>query len=117
MGKPGKLDQRITFEAFSEVADGGGGTVKTWAQLASNPTVWARVQASSGGERFDDGRTTATTMTAFWVRNRSDVTELDRILWGGVYYNIRNVMRQGVRDMYVKIIAERGAPTLAEGGS
>ena len=114
MAKPGKLDQRITFQEYSTTSDGGGGTVKTWADLASTPTVWAHVKANSGGERFEEDRTNATATATFWVRNRSDVTEKDRIVWRGQQYNIRNVMHEGARAMYLKIVAERGAPIIAE---
>jgi SPP1 family predicted phage head-tail adaptor len=109
--RPGQLDQRITLQGYSDASDGAGGLSRTWANFASFPSVWARVLANSGNERFEDDRTNATATTTFFIRNRDDVTEKDRILWRDEIYNIRHVMRQGVRDMYLKIVAERGAST------
>jgi len=110
MAKPGKLDQRITIEQLSLVSDGGGGFTKTWAGLSSAPIVWAHVKANSGREAFEDDRTNATMTATFTIRNRDDVQENDRIIWRSEFYNIRQVMREGVRSMYLRIVAERGAP-------
>jgi len=113
MAKPGKMDQRITLEQLSLVSDGGGGSTKTWAGLSVAPIVWAHVKANGGRETFDDDRTNATATTTFTIRNRDDVQENDRIVWRSEFYNIRHVMRQGTRDMYLRIVAERGAPIQA----
>ena len=104
----GKLDQRITLQAFAEVSDGGGGVTKTWADLATTPTVWANVTAGSGREAFLEDRTTATAMVMFTIRNRSDLDERGRIVWGGENFNIREIKREGTRAMYLRIMAERG---------
>lgn len=111
MAKPGKLDQRITFQRSTDTSDGAGGISQAWADFTVVPSVWADVMANSGNERFEDDRTNAFATTTFFIRNREDVTEKDRILWRGSFYNIRTVMRQGGREMYLKIIAERGVAT------
>ena len=108
MARPGKLDQRITLQAYAEVSDGGGGSTKTWADLPSVPNVWAMVRTAPGDERFEDGRVNADAVSEFTIRNRSDIDERCRISWGGEYYNIRSIMREGTRALYVKIRAERG---------
>lgn len=102
------FDESITFQSYSEVSDGAGGVTKTWANLASTPTVWAHVKANGGNEQFDSERTNASTMTTFVIRNRSDVNETMRIVWYGENYNIRQVQREGQRAMYLNIMAERG---------
>ena len=104
----GKLSERITFQSYSLVSDGAGGNTKTWANLASIPTVWAKVEAKSAGEQFDEQRTTATGMYLFTIRERTDIDERDRIVWRGVNYNIRAVLRDGSRPQYLRIEAERG---------
>ena len=105
----GKLDQRITFERLTASPDGIGGTTQTWASLSVNPSVWAAVKARPGREGMVGGRMTAQTPTTFTIYWRDDVTELDRITWGGEAYQIRNVLRQGGRKLYLEIDAERGA--------
>ena len=108
MGSAGKLDQKVTFQRFSEADDGIGGKTQTWADFASNAAVWADVMPLYGNEAVSDGAFVATGAWIFRVRNRTDVTELDRIVWGGEPYNIRRVMRRGAREQYLTIEAERG---------
>lgn len=108
MARPGKLDQRVTFQAYTITSDGGGGQTKTWADIASAPTVWAHVRSGSGKEQFEEDRTNATGMTVFVIRNRSDIDERMRIVWGGDNHNIRHIARAGSREMYLTITAERG---------
>lgn len=108
MARIGQLDQRITLQSFSNVADGGGGFTKTWVDLPSAPTVWAHVKASSAREQFTEGRDTASAQVVFTIRNRSDFDEKARIVWGGDNYNIRQINKEGARAMYLEVVAERG---------
>lgn len=107
----GKLDKRVTFQAYTLASDGIGGQVKTWANLATNPTVWASVLAGSGREAFLEDRTTATAMVMFTIRNRDDLDERMRIQWDGETYNIREIKHEGGRPLYLRIMAERGVST------
>lgn len=107
--KPGKLNERITFQAYTETSDGGGGTTKGWANIATNPTIWCEVVAKSGKESVISDRITATMVTIFRIRNRSDLNETMRISWRGSFYNIRAVRREGHRGQYLTVEAERGA--------
>lgn len=108
MGKIGPLDQMVTLQALTENPDGGGGKTSTWANFATNPHVWADPIPLSGGEGQTDGARNATGKYVFHIRNRSDVTERDRILWAGEPYNITNVKRRGDREIYLSIEAVRG---------
>lgn len=104
----GKLDQQITFQRFAETPDGAGGSTETWANLATDPTVWANVKAKAGRESLDEGRINASFVKLFTIHNRDDLSELDRIVWGGENYNIRGVRREGGRQLFLVIEAERG---------
>lgn len=106
----GRLDQRITLRAATRTPDGAGGFTTTWADFATTPKVWARVEMPRGREMMAEGRTTATAMTKFTIRNRSDVSETHGLLWGGEHYNIRAVFRKGTREPFLTLEAERGAP-------
>jgi len=105
----GRMDQRITFQRAADVSDGAGGFIRTWADVATNPTVWADVKAKSGSEALVNGRMTASLVTIFTVWNRSDLSELDRIIWNGEAYNIRGILRFGGATLRLQIEAERGA--------
>jgi len=104
----GKMDQRITMQRKTAMADGAGGVTETWANLATNAQPWAAVKAKSGREGMTEGRMVATFVTTFTIHNRDDLTELDRIVWGGENYNIRGIRREGGRQLFLIIEAERG---------
>lgn len=107
----GVLDQRITFQANTPVSDGMGGNVNAWANLPDTPTVWAGVTPVSGNEGTDEGGTSATGLYLFEVRRRTDINEVDRVVWNGENYNIRKINRTSQRDLNVKFVAERGVAT------
>lgn len=104
----GAMDQRITLQRFSEAADGIGGVERAWANLSVTPSVWAAVKAKAGREAMEEGRVNASYVVLFTIYNRDDLSELDRILWNGEAYNIRNLRREGGRKLRLVIEAERG---------
>jgi len=104
----GKMDQRITLQRATETPDGLGGSVRGWANLATNPSPWAAVTAKAGRESMTEGRMSATYIVLFTIYNRDDLSEVDRIVWGGEAYNIRNIRREGGRKLHLVIEAERG---------
>lgn len=108
MAKIGRLDQRITFQSNTATADGMGGSVQAWGNVASVPTVWAQVVPKAAAERDSNDEINADGLYEFTVRNRSDISETDRIVWGGVNFNIRGIYRTGTRSLYLRIDAERG---------
>jgi SPP1 family predicted phage head-tail adaptor len=101
----GKLDQPITIERRTSTKSVSGGFIDTWSTWA---TVWAGVQAKAGREGLDEGRTNATFVVVFTIYTLSGLMESDRIIWGGVPYNIRGIRREGEQPLEVKIEAERG---------
>ena len=104
----GDLTQIVTLQSVTRTADGGGGVSEAWGTFAEDATVYAYVTPLRGSEGARDGGVNASGLWLFSIRNRSDVTEQDRILWNGEAYNIRRVMRQGERELYLNIEAERG---------
>ena len=108
MAVAGKLDQPITLQRIAQVPDGLGGIEQQWANLPLNASVWAAVTPRMGRESMVEGRTTATYVVTFTIYNRDDISELDRIVWCGEAYNIRNLMRRGGRVLMLDIDAERG---------
>jgi len=108
MAKVGPLDQQVTFQERTRTADGGGGFDETWSDFVTDATVWADVMPLYGKEGLEDGAFNASGAWLFKVRNRSDVTERDRIMWNGEPYNIARVMRRGARELYLTIEAVRG---------
>lgn len=107
----GKLDQRVTFQSRNSASDGMGGSSPQWANFASVPTVWARVEPQGAGEAFQNDRTNATMRARVTIRYRDDVSEGDRLLWLSEPYNIRGIMREGARPLYLVLECERGVPS------
>lgn len=104
----GAMDQQITFQRFTETSDGAGGSTQAWLNLPVNGTVWAAVKAKSGRESMNENRMTAVFVTVFTIYHRTDISELDRIVWNGENYNIRAILRTSGREMRLQIEAERG---------
>lgn len=110
----GRMDRRITFQTFTESQDGAGEPVKTWANLASNPTVWAEVVPlaltvrGGGQEIFDAEQILGQAETRFRVRYRSDITVEMRIVYASENYDIESVAEIG-RKEGVEIRARKAA--------
>lgn len=104
----GRLDQQITLRHLTRATDGAGGTTEAWADFATNATVWAAVTFKGASEGMQEGRTNAVQMINFEIYNRSDVSEVDALIWQGETYNIRAVRRYGHRKQRMWIDAERG---------
>lgn len=107
--RPGRMNERCTFQVYADTPDGGGGTTKDWINLATNPTVWCEVTAKAGREAVVSDRITATMTTLFVIRNRSDLDETMRVSWRGSFFNITGIRREGNRGQYLTIEATRGA--------
>ena len=101
----GRLDQRIIIQRETLADDGIGGKTSTWANLL---TVWAGVTPMSGKEMIDRGGVVAVSKVRFIIRNSVDLIETDRISWQGKLYNIREILDEGDRPLYLEVIAERG---------
>lgn len=104
----GAKDQPITLQRKTLTEDGAGGQTETWADFEDTPNVWARVYAKSGREGIDEGRVNATFVVQFTIYNRSDILDVDRIVWQGITYNIRGIRGDGERSLDLVIEAERG---------
>jgi SPP1 family predicted phage head-tail adaptor len=103
---PGNLDQLITIKRETRTTDGMGGDTVALVDVAAN--LWAHVRPRTGRELAKHDRVEAPAMYLFKIRNRSDILDSDRIVWNGATYNIRAVLTEGTRDMYLEINAERG---------
>lgn len=104
----GAMDQRVTLQRRTEAADGFGGLTRTWANVATDPTVWAAVAFRVARESLTEGRVNASQQALFTIYNRSDIDETCRILWNNETWNIRGLRREGARALRLMIEAERG---------
>lgn len=103
----GDLDKRITFQSATEAADSEGQPVKTWANLSTTPTVWARFIAGDGRGEFasDAARIVAQRVGVFKIRHRTDLTEKMRIVYNSQNWNIHRIKESDRRNESLSIFA------------
>ena len=97
----GSYNRRITFETITESRSSTGAVVKTWGNVPSVPTVWARVKYLRGEEYASaaiDNQGVSNQLVRFTTHYRSDITTKDRILFDGKYWNIIEVIEKGYRE-------------------
>ena len=93
--RSGTLRERVTIQAATVSQDSYGEPIKTWANLATNPTVWANVGSRASGERFITGgeQVMANVTHTVRIRYRTDVTVKMRLQWRtSRYLYVENVV-------------------------
>lgn len=98
----GDLDRQITLRALTTSRDTFGEEIQTWSDLA---TVWAKVDYSTGFERFEGEQETAFTGVVFYIRHRTDLNQKLRIVYENEEYDIKGI-HEVDRRFFLKIIAE-----------
>lgn len=103
----GELDQLISFDALTIVDDGYGGGSKSWVQRVQ---AWAKVAPVRASEEDRQGAQRGMVQYKIdcWQDGLSAVTEGDRIRWGSIELNIREIRLPPSRTMMMTIIAETG---------
>jgi len=102
----GQLTQRISIERRHKRPDGAGGFEQFTQPVCS---CWAYVRQLSARESQQAEKTTASAQCVFVIRNRQDLKESYTIIHDGNAYNIRSLPPRNSRDLFMEIIAERGA--------
>lgn len=85
---PGQLNQRITFQARAAGQDVLGQPSGAWADVPTDPQVWARSAGVSSRDLAAVGAHQAGLDAKFIIRYRNDVLPTWRVLWQGRAYRI-----------------------------
>jgi len=101
----GDLKHPVVIERGTDIDDGSGGTYAEWAVVE---TVYCAIKQKSGAEKFQQQDIRTVKTKSFITRYGADVTELDRLVFNGQYYNVRSVEDIDERNMWLEIIAEVG---------
>lgn len=104
----GSLRERVTIQTFTDTSDGGGGSTRTWTNLA---TVWANVkpvQRRSNQEQVDAGRLASLQLYLVTIRYRTGFDTTARLLWGSKYLNIRSLENRDERKKFWTMECEEG---------
>ncbi len=112
----GKMQHRLQLQSKTATADGAGGTSGAFTTFA---TVFGRIEAQGGGERFFGDQIEPRTTHKITIRFRRDLKVTHRILYsftvdGAKYtrlFNINRILNIGERDKYLELICNEGVAT------
>lgn len=108
MARIGSLRSRVTFQAASYAADGGGGSAVSWSDVV---TVWGQFMPARGRERVNAGRLEDNDSGVLMVRSSSEVTGITtehRVTVDGVAYNIRSITNPDRRSRFLEMVVDKG---------
>ena len=94
----GRMDAQITLQSATAAQDVFGQPIDTWADLATDPTVWAEVIPLSGRERFQAQQVDAEVTTTFRIRWRTDLDEEMRVVYDSTPYDIQVIQEMHRRE-------------------
>jgi len=104
----GALDQVVTLQRRSRVADGAGGYRDAWGDLSEDPNPFARIDLGGPAEVERAGRRIAVQSATFTLRDRGDLLASDRILWDGRVWEISGFSKPVSRARYLRVIVVAG---------
>jgi SPP1 family predicted phage head-tail adaptor len=95
----GRLRKQVTIQHATVVQDEFGQPIETWANVTTNPTVWASIMSKASGERFITGgeQLQAEISHTVRMRYRADLSVQMRLVWvdiGGT----RHLMIENIVD-------------------
>lgn len=101
--RAGKLDRKINIERLMETITPSGGSIKSWQVIATVRTELVQQSATE----FLTGYGEAENGTAiFKLRYLPDITTADRVVYGGVIYNLKEIKEIGRRrGMELRVVA------------
>lgn len=100
-----KLRHRLTLEQETKIADGAGGYVRGWEEVAG---LWGEITPIGGAERLESGKLQTPVRVRILLRHRGDITPAMRLVYDSRVFNIRSVINVQERDYITEILAEEG---------
>jgi len=106
----GMLRDTVEIQAAQRGSDGKGGVTVVWSALSGAPTR-GMMRATSGGERFANGRTEATTTHRLVVRYFDGLQMGHRVRFKGQSFNITFIENVEYADKWLVISLQGGVAT------
>ncbi len=105
IGLTSKMRHRISIEESLQVADGAGGYSTSWSEVAE---IFASVKpyGSSAREKIEHQSVRTKARLRFIIRYRTDVDHSMRVLFDGVYYDIKAVVDPDMRKVTLELMVE-----------
>lgn len=104
----GQFDKRITIQRRVSGKDARGQESTSWENLATLPTVWARVEPLRGREFFAAGQMQSEVTVRFSIRFRTDVEPTMRVLWKSQPYEIISVIDTKAEGVQLELMCMSG---------
>lgn len=111
MAGAGELRERVRIQSEVRTKDPGRGAVVTWVDADRFPEVSAKITGITGREQVIAAQLQAIVTHMVKIRWRADIHEGMRLLWRGRAMNIRAVLPDDGKRLYLFMICELGAPT------
>lgn len=102
----GDLSHLLTLQERTLTPDGGGGFTMVWQDVASVPTLYAAVEALSGGERQEALQLVSAVTHRITLRYREDVSADMRFVEGSAVYYIMSAQDPDGTKKRLQVIAE-----------
>ena len=99
-----RLTERVTFQEATEAKNAVHEIISTWADISTNPTVWAEVKPVSGREYFDSRQLRSENTIKVTIRSRSDITEKMRVIHNSITYEIDYTPPYVRTEKYVTLV-------------
>lgn len=109
---PGEMRDRITFQSPTLSSDAGGAQTKTYANVGTNPTVWARWINDHGQEAVQSEALKSAQRATVTVRHREDILTTWRVLKDSEAWQVLSVDQVQGRNHWVELRVERVKATV-----
>ncbi|WP_108661179.1 phage head closure protein [Acuticoccus kandeliae] len=103
MPRIGELRRRIAIETASDVADGAGGSVRSWTPAG---TVHGRIEPRRRAERVENGRLSGLVTHRVTLRAGATVTGGARLVADGVRYRVLVVEDHDPQRRFIDCLCE-----------
>lgn len=102
------LREPLVFQRQTLTSDGKGGQAITWQTLFS---TYGEVKPLSGRETMFAMKLEGKVTHRIYIRYRSDLTEVDRVVVRNEPYQIRAVLNIEMRNRWLELLCEQGVAT------
>lgn len=108
----GELRTRVTFQSPTVNKDGGGAQVTTYANVSTNPTVWARWVNVHGQEAVQSDALKSVQRAVVTIRNRTDVLTTWQVIKDSEAWRIISIDEVRDSNRWIELVVERAKGTV-----
>jgi SPP1 family predicted phage head-tail adaptor len=109
---PGEMRTRITFQVPTVTKDAGGAQVKAYANVSTNPMVWARWVNAHGDEAVQSAALKSAQRATVTVRQRTDILTTWQVLKDNEAWQIISIDEVQDRNRWIELVVERTKGTV-----